>query len=222
MTSIKILMEKDFVSYYKIHSEVEADCISIQYEQFDLEDMPSPIQVKSFGKGEVSFTNETYGYIDVLAYENFVNQCKKPSSFLIGRKKCDYIAVHREDSGYAMLIELTSALGTVQNLAKPIDKFPGGKYEKSEVQLEKSLKDLLSVNAIKECLMSKKHRICLLSYCINPHTDPDYLRKHPFERYLKVESQTTAENGAEISNPAINALGFEYRRINHDFSFRLS
>lgn len=130
--------------------------------------------------------------------------------------------VHSDDKGYALLIELTSALGTAENLKIPINKYPGGKYEKCECQLASSLGDLLAVPTINIYLLAKAHRICLMAYRVNPHTDPDYLMKHPFERYLKVESKATAEDGAIIPCSAINSLGFEYRRISHEYSFRLA
>lgn len=222
MTNIKLLLESDFVAHHKVHSVVQADCLTTDCEKFDLDDMPSPIQIIPFGEGKVSFVNDTYGELEIAAYEKFIDQCKKPSSFLKGRMKCDYLAVHEDDFGYAMLIELTSALGSDENLSMPIDKFKGGKNEKSEYQLTNSLKDLLSVDSIKTYFESKAQRVCLMAYRVNPHTDPDYLMKHPFERYLQIESKTTGEDGALMESSAINALGFEYRRINHNYAFRLS
>ena len=222
MTNIKLLLESDFVAHHKVHSVVHADCITTDCEKFDLDDMPSPIRIIPFGEGKVSFVNDTYGELEIAAYEKFIDQCKKPSSFLKGRMKCDYLAVHREDLGYAILIELTSVLGLLENLSKPVDKFKGGKYEKSEYQLANSLKDLLSVASIETYLESKTHRVCLMAYSVNPHTDSEYLKKHPFERYLQIESKNTGEDGALMESPAINALGFEYRRISHNYAFSLS
>ena len=221
MTSIKPLLECDFVAHHDIHMSPIADVISTENKQFDLDDMPSPFQLAEPGEGKVSLTNDVHGTIEILAYENFINQCTKPTSFLNGRRKCDYILVHSDDTGYALLVELTSALGTVENLKIPLDKYPGGKYEKCEYQLASSLGDLLAVPTINTCLLAKAHHVCLMAYSVNPHTDPDYLMKHPFERYLKVESKATAEDGAIIPCSAINSLGFEYRRISHEYSFRL-
>lgn len=42
------------------------------------------------------------------------------------------------------------------------------------------------------------------------------------ERYKQLESRVTGENGAILQQPAINAEGFEYRRISHTYSFKLS
>ena len=222
MTSIKPLLESDFVAHHGIHVLPIADVITTDAMQFDLDDMPSPVRLMEHGEGKVSLTNGMYGTVEILAYENFINQCTKPSSFLNGRRKCDYMAIHFDDGGYVLLIEITSALGSVENLKKPLKNHPGGKYEKSEHQLASSLGDLFAVPAINAYLTAKAHRVCLMAYRVNPHTDPDYLIKHPFERYLRVESKTTAEDGAIVPCPAINNLGFEYRRISHEYSYRLA
>lgn len=222
MTSIKPIMEADFVAHYGIHVSPQADVVATDVQLFDLDDMPSPIHIVSSGTGKVTLKNDTFGRVELMAYENFIKQCTKPSSFLNGRRKCDYLAVHESDKGYALLIELTSALGTADNLTIPIDKYPGGKYEKCEHQLASSLSDLLAVPAISALFTAKAHRVCLMAYRVNPHTDPDYLMKHPFERYLGVESKITAEDGAIVPCLAINDQGFEYRRISHDYSYHFA
>lgn len=226
---MKALLEDKFIAHYKLnHSVVNVDCYHTSLETFDLDEMPSPIKVLPVGNGKVTFKNNIHGETEIIPYEKFINQCKKPSSFLIGRKKCDYLLVHKDENGYSLLIELTSSLGNESGLAEPIltNKknailYSGGKYEKCVHQLAGSLTDLLDVPEIKGHLMAKQHRICLMAYRINPHTDPQYLIKHPFERYLSVESKVTAENGAIIPCPQIESLGFEYRRINHVNAFNL-
>ena len=59
MTSIKPLLENDFVAHHGIHSMPVADVISSESKQFDLDDMPSPIQMMEHGRGKVSLTNHT-------------------------------------------------------------------------------------------------------------------------------------------------------------------
>ena len=222
MTSIKPLLENDFVAYHGVHVLPVADVVATEDTQFDLDDMRSPIQLVKYGQGKVSLTNDIYGMVEIMAYENFIDQCTKPKSFLNGRKKCDYLLAHCSDEGCGLLVELTSALGSTANLQKNIDRYPGGKYEKCELQLFSTLNDLLAVPTINKYLLAKKHRVCLMAYRVSPHSDPDYLMKHPFERYLKVESKATAEDGAIVPCSMINNLGFEYRRISHNYSYRLA
>lgn len=58
MTSIKPLLECDFVALHDIHVSPIADVISTENKQFDLDDMPSPIKLKEPGEGKVSLTND--------------------------------------------------------------------------------------------------------------------------------------------------------------------
>ena len=92
MNNMKSLLENDFIATYSIRSEVRVDSLQTSEIEFDLDDIPSPIQLKALGEGKVSFCNEK-GKIEVVHYEDFINQCKKPRSFLIGRKKCDYLFI---------------------------------------------------------------------------------------------------------------------------------
>lgn len=238
---LKDLLEKDFVSHHGIHVSPVADAVMVSSASchccaygrcccpcgcFDLDDMPSPVQVLPLREGKVSFENKVHGEIEVVAYENFVNQCTRPASFLKGRKKCDYVLKHTDTSGYVLLLEVTSALGSIENLMKPTHKFQGGKFEKAEYQLGSSLDDLLDVPSIAKCLKAMRHCICLMAYKVLPHTDPMYLMLHPYtnpyERYLSVEAEATAENGAIVPCPMIEQKGFEYRRIDHRKVFSLN
>lgn len=227
-TPLKIMLETDYVSHYKIHSNPVAENLYASNEVFDLDDI-EPLQKLDFGNGKVSIDNTEYEEVEILSYENFVKKCVKPSSFLQGRKRCDYILLHPSTNGYALLIELTSSKESIANLRKPIEKngkiqFIGGKFEKCETQLFQSLKDLLEVSSINSAFSKQSKRMCLMAYKIEK-TNVDNVEtniiKRPFQRYLSVESNITKENGAIIPCESIESLGFEYRRINHDFTFKL-
>lgn len=225
---IKHLLEKDFVSAYSISSRsVEPDTQIVGAGQFDLDDSGvSPFPILPVGQGKASFDN-THGELEVINYEGFINQCKRPASFLQGRKKCDYLMAHEDVEGAVLLLEITSATGNCQNLSKPIlykdhDKgfqYPGGKNEKCEVQLSHSLRDLMSVTSIKDKLLSYRRRVCLMAYRVNLNAESQQLRS--FQRYLRVESRETGSEGALLSSNSINVFDFEYRRISHDVVFVL-
>lgn len=216
------LLERDFTAYYRIAVKPEADVLTVRYGRFDLKDMESPVAALAAGTGTATFDNNTYGALDIAAYEHFINQCTKPASFLVGRRRCDYLMCHQNQAGYVVLVELTSALGSAAALSKSIDKYPGGKYEKCEYQLSNSLRDLLSVPTIRSFIGAMSHRVCLMAYKISPHTDSDYLMRHPYERYLQTESKVTGENGAAVPCSMIEEHGFEYRRIGNGNIFRLA
>lgn len=220
---LKNLLEKDFVEKHGVHKWQEAEIVVAPVGRFDLDDMDSSFNYLDEGAGKVTFENNAHGCIEVVAYEQFINNCTKPKSFQQGRKRCDYVMAHTSCSGYVMLVELTSAIGEDTVLEIPVKGYPKGKNEKCEYQLGNSLSDLLSVPAINSFFMEKEasHRICLMAYKVVPHTDHAYFLLHPYARYLSIESKATGATGAIVSCPLIENQGFEYRRISHEHVFVL-
>lgn len=226
---LKNLLLKQFVSHYNITArELSVDACLINDNEFDLDDMDSPITILPFGDGKLSFKNDGER-LEVIHYEDFINQCKKPLSFQNGQKRCDYIvstSEETEDRSHFILAELTSALGGVSNLSKPIfshDKvtFAGGKYEKAEMQLSGSLTSLENVPEIRDYINHKKDKQCIMAYKIIAYDDPIKRIQHPMNRYLQIESEETHNNGAVILSPIINSFGFTYRRISHAAYYQL-
>ena len=143
-------------------------------------------------------------------------------------RKCVYLLTHADGNHTAMLVEITSALGSVGSLQQPIVEkksgdvlYAGGKYEKCEDQLFQSLRDLKQVPSIASKLDSYEQRICMMAYVINPYTNKELLSKKPFLRYLHIEAKATAASGAVLSSPKIETLGSEYRRIEHSHVFTI-
>ena len=77
------------------------------------------------------------------------------------------------------------------------------------------------VQSISEVLNAYAKRICLMAYKLEPYRDTSITHTRPYSRYLQIESKATSDNGAIIPCPAIEALGFEYRRIEHSYVFSL-
>ena len=132
------------------------------------------------------------------------------------------------DSFY-ILNEQTSTKKNIENLSKPIldkDKnviYPGGKYEKAEIQLLETLRTIRAVPSISAFINRYKRKVCLMSYLIKPDQDSKVSSaQKSFGRYKLIESRETGENGALLEHPSINAEGFEFRRISHEYSFTLS
>lgn len=227
MKNVKTLLESDFLTHYKITSNVVVDSVITENLDFDLDDMVSPIKLLSIHEGKVSFHNNN-GELCVVPYENFINQCKKPRSFKNGLKRCDYLLIHTEKNGIALLVEITSGK-TKKDLELPITHpttgdvlYGNGKLEKCEDQLYCSLRTLKEVPSIANELDSHSRRICLMAYQIKGRTEElkDVASK-PYERYLRIEARTTSEDGAIVPCPKIESLGFEYRRIEHSHFFVL-
>lgn len=228
MSNMKQLLENDFLKHYGVTSTVAIDCLCVTDVDFDLDDQDSPISQKALGAGKVSFHNDN-GELEIVHYEDFINQCDKPPSFKKGRKKCDYLLCHTTTPETVMLLEITSALGSQANLEKPITHrtsgkvlYEGGKFEKCEDQLFQSLSTLDEVPSISRRLKTYTRKICLMAYTIKPaQAKLQSIGSRPFAKYLTIEAKATSDNGAIIDCPRIEKLGFEYRRIEHQCVFKL-
>lgn len=225
------LLRQDFPCHYGLHkSKIAVPNETTNQEHFDLTDGGDTILVP-YGAGNVSFDHSTQTDIVVINYEKFLNGLSG-TAFERGRKRCDFILYETGGAGDAffLLNEQTSTLGTTDNLSKPIlDKnknvvYPGGKYEKVEVQLSETVQTLKAVAGIDAFINKYRHKICLMSYVITSRKPDDVSRaRYAFSaRYRLVETHETGENGAELAQPVLNAEGFEYRRISHAYPFKLS
>ena len=225
---MKQLLENDFLKHYGVTSTVAIDCLCVTDVDFDLDDEDSSISLKALRAGKASFHNDN-GELEIIHYEDFINKCDKPPSFKKGRKKCDYLLCHTTTPETVMLLEITSALGSQANLEKRIVHrttcevlYEGGKFEKCEDQLFQSLCTLVKVPSISGKLNEYTRKICLMAYTIKPaQTKSQSIGSRPFAKYLTIEAKATSDNGAIIDCPRIEKLGFEYRRIEHQYVFKL-
>lgn len=212
---MKQLLENDFLKHYGVTSTVAIDCLCVTDVDFDLDDEDSSISLKALGAGKASFHNDN-GELEIIHYEDFIN-------------KCDYLLCHTTTPETVMLLEITSALGSQANLEKRIVHrttcevlYEGGKFEKCEDQLFQSLCTLVKVPSISGKLNEYTRKICLMAYTIKPaQTKSQSIGSRPFAKYLTIEAKATSDNGAIIDCPRIEKLGFEYRRIEHQYVFKL-
>lgn len=217
------LLQNTLVEHYKISSPVNLKFDQIDESEFDLDD--SCCFVVEKGRGKASFINEN-STLKVLCYEDFIKQCKKPKYFAEGRKRCDFILCHDSVGGSFVLNEITSAYGDEGNLALPIIKgnppYPGGKNQKVIDQFVHTLDTLLEVPDLRKKINSYNRKVCLMSYKVFPY-DNGLIDKTlaAAYSYREIESLETQNEGAIIEEKRINELGFEYRRISHDYSFLL-
>lgn len=217
------LLQNTLRGHYKISSKVTLRFEQIDSREFDLDDSFCFVMEK--GQGKASFINDN-GPLKILCYEDFIKQCKKPRSFAEGRKRCDFILCHDSVGGSFVLNEITSAYGDESNLTLPILKgnppYPGGKNQKVVDQFVYTLDTLLQVPDIRAKIESYNRKICVMSYkvflCNNDLIDKTIAAAYS---YRNVESLETQGAGAIIAEKRINDLGFEYRRISHDYSFLL-
>ncbi len=224
------LLRQDFPCHYGLHKRnIIVPNETTNEEHFDLTDGGETMLVP-YQTGNISFDHSEQTEIVVVNYEKFLNGLSG-TTFERGRKRCDFILYETGGKGnsFFLLNEQTSTLGSTENLSKPIvnkDKnviYPGGKYEKVEVQLSETLKTLKAVAEINTFIDKYQRKICLMSYVITPKKEKSASdAKQAFTRYRQVEASETGENGAILEQPAINAEGFEFRRISHAYPFKLS
>lgn len=220
------LLKNELPAHYGLHRLViDVPHETISETHFDLADEGDDMVV-AYRTGNVSFSHESATEMEVINYECYLNGLSG-TAFERGRKRCDYILYEKGSDGSFVLNEQTSALGTMALLSKPIldksktVKYPGGKYEKVEIQLSETLRTLMEVSAIAGFISGYTRRICLMSYVIKQKTDTSSARQAFSARYRKVESRETGEEGALLECHSINSMGFEYRRISHDYVFKL-
>lgn len=194
-------------------------------EYFDLSDKVKTMIV-NYTEGLASYRNQNRNDISVLNFEKFINQFDD-IAFGRGRKRCDFILFkeHACADNIFILNELTSSV-SLESLSKPIcDEvgnviFQDGKFQKAEIQLAVSLQTLLDVPEIKAYADTCAKKVCLLSYRIDNENDPSGSQK-AFNRYKAIESKATGSEGALLHQEVIESLGFEYRRISHEYSYAL-
>lgn len=225
------LLKNDLPAYYGLHrTVVNIPSVSTRNLCFDLVDGQDAMIV-AYRSGNVSFERSSSTVIQVINYETYLN-CWAGTSFERGRLRCDFIIYDAEKKGIFILNEQTSTTGSIRNFLKPIiDKktknirFPGGKYEKVEAQLAHTLCTLQAVPTIKSFVETFSRKVCLMSYILlspeEEKKDVSGAMRAFSVRYKQVEARETGEDGALLVNPSLNAEGFEYRRISHEYSFRL-
>lgn len=223
---MKNLLENEMPKYYNVGRRRLCDEIVIQKSEFDLVDSSKHFVV-DYRKGFASFCNNPYK-LSVVNYDAYIGLFAG-TKMENGKRRCDFILTDTDTDDLVMLCEVTSTIGGVENLSIPITKkrkdgseevvFPLGKYKKVEMQLYQTLDNIMTVPKIKSYVDCKKRKICLMSYLIRQTADNAV---NAFNRHLMVEAEEAGENGAQISLPCVEQLGFKYFRISHEFAFKIS
>lgn len=220
---MRTLLENDFPAHYGVGRRRQCAEVQTSDVVFDLQEQPTNFVV-AYRSGEASFSNEKKNLLSVINYEQYLNRFNG-TRMSDGKRRCDFIVSSVDNDVLLLLCEMTSSLDGVENLSLPIMdhngnvKFPRGKYEKAEVQLFQSLDNILAVPTIAAYAANKQKRICLMSYVITHSAEHNAVEA--FGRPRMTEAKEAGEDGAEVSCPAIEAFGFRYFRISHDYTFKL-
>lgn len=167
---MKALLENDFPAHYGVGRRRQCVEVVTADEAFDLVEQHANFVVGYRG-GEASFSNEELNVLSIINYEQYLNSYNG-TRMSDGKRRCDFIISSVDNDALLLLCEMTSSYEGVENLTLPIKDhdgnvvFPRGKYEKAEVQLFQTLDNILAVPAIANYAVSKRKRICLMSYVI--------------------------------------------------------
>ena len=221
MMSLKDVFDRDFLCEYNIPEnkiqQIEQECTNAL--DFDLIDQKENFIVE-FGKGTGSFENNVGYNVEILAYDNLVKNYNGKYDAFKGTKSCDFILYSNENSTI-VLNEHTSSIGDKKKLEEEKDSKIGmTKFQKVEKQLSDTLGKLQAVDSLNEIIENCTTKICLLSYRL--YYDKNNPTKATFNRGQLAIAKATGEDGAKFSCPDIEEKGFEFRKILHNYKFKLS
>ena len=226
MMNLKEVFDRDFLLAYGIpenkRQDIKQECTNAS--DFDLIDKEESEEnfIVEFGKGTGSFENNVGYNVEILAYDNLVKNYNGKYDAFKGTKSCDFILYSNENSTI-VLNEHTSSIGDKKKLEVEKDSKIGmTKFQKVEKQLSDTLGKLQAVDSLNGIISNCITRICLVSYELYRATDNENKTRKAFNRVTVQIDKETGENGAKLSCWDIEEKGFEYRRISHNYKFRLS
>ena len=223
MMSLKDVFDRDFLCEYKIPEnkiqQIEQECTNAL--DFDLIDQEKNFIVE-FGKGTGSFENNVGYNVEILAYDNLVKNYNGKYDAFKGTKSCDFILYSNENSTI-VLNEHTSSIGDKKKLEEEKDsKIGKTKFQKVEKQLSDTLGKLQAVDSLNRIIEKCTTKICLLSYRLFYDKNNPTKALTAFNRAQLQIAKATGEDGAKFSCPDIEEKGFEFRKILHNYKFKLS
>lgn len=219
MSGFKGLVDSVFLCVHGIpeNKRKSIDSIITKDIAFDLIDSNKNFVVEH-GKGTGSFENLEGFEIEVLAYGKLIKEYDARYASFKGCKNCDFILYSAANSTI-IFNEHTSSNNGTQHLDKE-DKDTGlTKFQKVVIQLRDSVKKMLEIPDINDFITACSTRICLCSY--NLYNGENSTQK-AFNRPFAVIAKEVGEDGIKLSSSEIEQYGFEYRRISHDYSFKIS
>lgn len=224
--NLKEVFDRDFLLAHGIpenkRQDIKQECTNAS--DFDLIDKEESEEnfIVEFGKGTGSFENNVGYNVEILAYDNLVKNYNGKYDAFKGTKSCDFILYSNENSTI-VLNEHTSSIGDKKKLEEEKDSKIGmTKFQKVEKQLSDTLGKLQAVDSLNGIIENCTTKICLLSYRLFYDKNNPTKALTAFNRAQLQIAKATGEDGAKFSCPDIEEKGFEYRRISHNYKFRLS
>jgi hypothetical protein len=188
---METLLREDFTAYYSLPISTTTDIsISTTAQYFEIEDDEHKETQLHFttGSGMAAYRNISGYTTTIINYDKFITGL--PHAFQQGKKRCDLI-VHTTNLRYFLLNELK-------------DRKPKTKVRTESIsQLLSSLTLLMHVPSIATFANTHTFRHCCF-FNKQSMSPPTIIATTAFNRL-----STLAPSGLKMSNPAIEAFGFE-------------
>lgn len=214
--SLKAIIDKHFPKYFEIENYEDIPAEETMEKLFDLKDTATNYVVPH-KEGQASFGNCQKFSFEVLAYDKMMQRHNNRKCFL-GRKTCDFI-LFDERQKIVVFNEITSSKKGMSNLAEPLPSKTYSKFEKVEKQLADSVAVLSEIQEVKQLFDACGKKVCLCSYELYSGENKTRMA---FGRANAIIDRETGERGAELSSNEIEAMGFKYVRISHNYTYKLS
>ena len=162
---MKSLLENDLPAFYGVGRRCICDENTTSLSEFDLTEDDTQFVV-GYKKGYASFCGNPFN-LSVVNYDTYIGRYTG-TKISDGKRRCDFILTDTDTYNIILLCEVTSSIGGIENLSRPIEKtqkdgtrtvvFPKGKYQKVELQLYQSLETLTEVPSISSYINNKKRK----------------------------------------------------------------
>jgi hypothetical protein len=185
---MKTLLEQDFISHYRLSTDITVNVVTTNEVKFDLADDSQLVYPPD--KGIAKYSNIGLKRINVINYELYFKSL--PASFRNDKENCDLI-VFTADNACFFLNELTKT-----------NKKKGRKEIKAVSQMLQTLKVLTEVPGINLYINRYKDKRCC--YFNKRFQAPKHINAvNAFNRL-----STVSTNGFRMSCSDIEAFGFEF------------
>lgn len=209
---METFLKNDFTKHYGLlQTTIVNFSATTNVIYFELKDDSTVIHL-IINDGIAKYSNTNLKVITVINYELFFNSLSK--AFIQGKEKCDLILFDNNQDNF-ILNELSDTLPKYVFPYVNTQGIQPGKRQKAISQLVNSVALLMNVSSI--ALFARKHtnkRCCFFNkQSVAPST---ITATSAFGRFNKL-----IKNGLKMSNPDIEAFGFEFWEYSGDQVYQL-
>lgn len=141
---MKSLLENDLPAFYGVGRRCICDENTTSLSEFDLTEDNTQFVV-GYKKGYASFCGNPFN-LSVVNYDTYIGRYTG-TKISDGKRRCDFILTDTDTYNIILLCEVTSSIGGIENLSRPIEKTK--KMEQELLFFQKENIKRLSFNSIR-------------------------------------------------------------------------